>query len=139
MSKLTAEEVATKQITRLSAATEDVRRGVMRVTTAPGVKAAAKKDKMKAKLVAKIDDGTWGKNVAAVSLTEWQDKMANKGVNRIPEGIAAAKDKQVAFYGKLLPAIDAAKSKIANMPDNTLEDGISRMTTFIREMGKFRK
>jgi hypothetical protein len=139
MSKLTAEEVAEKQITRLSAATEDVRRGVQRVTTAPGIKAAAKKDKMKARLNARIDDGTWGKNVAAVTLEEWKDKMSTKGVNRIPEGIRAAKSKQVEFYGKLLPAIDAAKGKISNMPDNTLEDGIARMTTFIREMGKFRK
>jgi len=80
MSKLTPEERAAKQINRLSAATEDIRQGVERVTEAPGVKAAQQQQKMKTRLLAKIDDGTWAKRVASVPLEEWKRMMIDKGV-----------------------------------------------------------
>ena len=139
MARLTPEEAATKQATRLKAATEDVRRGIDRVTTAPTQLAAAKQDKMKVNLNAAIDSGRWKKGLQAVSLEDWKTQARDVGVNRIAAGIDAAHAKQVGFYGKLLPAVDAAKAKIASMPDTSLEDNINRMTTYIREMNKFNK
>ena len=139
MSRLTAEEVATKQATRLKSATEDIRRGIDRVTTAPTSLAAAKQDKMKTNLNAAIDSGKWKKGLQAVSLEDWKTKARDIGVNRIAAGIDGAHSKQVEFYNKLLPAVDAAKAKIAAMPDTSLEDNINRMTTYIREMNKFKK
>ena len=139
MAKLTAEEFAEKHARRLKGAVEDIRKGIERVTVAPTTKAAAKKDKMKARLVEKIDDGTWAKRLQSVTLEEWRAKARDVGVSRIAGGIDANRDKVVAFANQLLPAIDAATSKVASMPDITLEDSIARMTTFIREMSKFRK
>jgi len=139
VARLTPEEAASKQASRLKGATEDIRRGIDRVTTAPTQLAAAKQDKMKTNLNASIDNGTWKKGLQAVSLEDWKSKARDVGVNRIAAGIDAAHAKQVGFYGKLLPAVDAAKSKIASMPDVSLEDNINRMTTYIREMNKFKK
>jgi len=139
MAKVTPDEFAEKLIRRAKAATDDVKRGVERVATAPGMAAAAKQDKMKAKLNAAIDDGTWASRVSKVSKEDWQDKMINKGIPRISGGLDASQSKIVDFASQLLPHIDKAKDKIAKMPDLTLEDSISRMTTFTREMSKFKK
>lgn len=139
MSRLTPDEVATKQATRLKGALQDVRTGIERVTASPMAAAVQKEAKLKLKVNEAIDSGKWKKNTAAVTLDQWKTAAINKGVNNIPTGIDAAHDKQVQFYGKLLPAIDAARAKVNALPDNTLEDGINRMTTMIREMAKFRK
>jgi len=130
MSKLTPEERATKQINRLSAATEDIRQGVERVTEAPGVKAAAQQQKMKTKLIAKIDDGTWAKRVASVPLEEWKRMMIDKGVANIPTGISAAKDKLVKFASQQLAYQDRIDRELKGKPSITLEDNINRMVIY---------
>ena len=139
MARFTPEEVQEKHARRLKASVPDIISGVGKVTEAPGKKAAAKQEKMKANLVAKIDDGTWARRVGSVSVDDWKAAMINKGAGRIAAGIDGAKDKTIAFYSQLLPAVDAAKAKIANMPDVSLDDNINRVTTYLREMGKFKK
>lgn len=139
MARVTPDEFASKWASRLSGATEDVRRGVQRVTEAPTQKAAAKKDKMKTKLVQAIDSGKWERALRAVDLGSWQAAFMEKGINRIASGAQASQRKMSEFASKLLPHIDAAVSKIQSMPDVTLEDNINRMTAFIREMAKFKK
>lgn len=136
MAKVTAQEYAEKWSNRLSGATEDIRRGINKVTEAPGVKAAKAKEAMKQKLLKSIDDGTWEAQVAGVSLEDWKAAASTKGVNRIAEGVNAAKPKQVAMAEKLLPAVDAAAAAAKALPKVTLEDSINRSTTFIREMAK---
>ena len=139
MARLTPEEVASKQATRLKGATEDIRRGIDRVTSSPTAKAATKQTKMLTNLTASVNNGTWAKRLNAVSLEDWKAKARDIGVNRIAAGIDGAHGKQVEFYSKLLPAVDSAKAKVNAMPDASLEDNINRMTTYIREMSKFRK
>ena len=139
MSKLTPVEAALKQANRLKGATEDIRKGIERVSVAPTAQAAKKIDKMRANLLAKIDDGTVKRNLEKVTLEDWKKRASTTGVNRISEGIDNAHNKQVDFYSKLLPAQDAIKAKLQGMPDLTLEDNINRMTTYIRDMAKFRK
>ncbi|MBA7617770.1 hypothetical protein ES703_25088 [subsurface metagenome] len=137
--RITPAEFQEKHARNLKASLVDMRAGVERVTEAPGAKAAAKQDKMLANLTAKITDGTWAARLKAVSLESWREKMVNKGLPRVSGGIDAAKDKVTDFASQLLPAVDAASRKVAAMPDLTLEDSISRMTTMVREMAKFRK
>jgi hypothetical protein len=137
--KVTPAEFAEKQSRRLIGALDDMRKGVEKVTESPTLKAANKKDKMKARLVAAIDNGKWSDGLKRVTLEEWKEKMGTKGVNRVAEGITGAREKVEAFASQLLPAVEAARNKIASMPDLTLEDSLSRMQTYIREMAKFRK
>lgn len=137
--RVTAAEFQEKHARRLKAAEPDIRAGIARVDTAPGELAAKKQDKMRARLMAKIDDGTWAARVRAVTLVDWKAKATDKGIPRISQGIDAAKDKVVNFASQLLPAVQAAATKIETMPDLTIEDSIARSGSFIREMSKFRK
>lgn len=139
MAKLTPDEFVDKHARRLKGATEDIRRGVERVTESPTAKAAAKKDKMKANLVAALDSGKWERGLKRVTLEDWKGKMIDKGVGRIAAGIDAAAPKVRAFASELLPHIDKVQAEIKSMPDVSLEDNINRMTTFIRGMAKFKR
>jgi len=138
MAKVNAQEFREKHARRLKQSTADIQRGIERVSVAPGKQAAAKADKMKAKIVESIDSGRWAKKVGAVSLTDWQNKAITKGIPRIASGIDAAAGKVEAFASRLLPAVDAAVNKIKGMPDLTLEDSISRSAAYMREMAKFK-
>jgi len=139
MAKLTPQEYQEKHARRLKAAVDDMRAGVERVTESPCEKAASKAEKMKTNLVKSIDSGKWQAGLKRVSLTDWKSAMIEKGVNRVASGIDGASAKVVAFASDLLPHIDKAQSKIKSMSDVTLEDNINRMTTFIREMAKFKR
>ena len=139
MAKLTPAEFQEKHARRLSAAVEDVRKGIDRVTVNPCELAAAKQEKMRTNLNAAIDDGRWAAGLKRVSLAEWKDKAKNVGAGRIASGINAAKAKVIAFAEELLPHIDAGTAKLATMPDITLEDNIARMTSFIRHMADFKR
>ena len=139
MAKLTAAEFQEKHARRLTAAVEDVRKGIDRVTANPCELAAAKQDKMLAGITAAVNEGRWAKGLRRVSLEQWKEKAKNVGVGRIAAGILASKDKVVAFAEQLLPHIDAQIAKIKALPDITLEDNINRMTTFIRGMADFKR
>ncbi len=136
MAKVTPQEYAEKWANRLSGSTEEIRRGIEKVTEAPGVKAARAKEAFKAKLLKSIDDGTWEAMVSAVTLEEWKEAATIKGLARIGQGVDQAKVKQVAMAEKLLPAVDAAAAAANALPKVTLEDSINRSATFIREMNK---
>lgn len=138
MVKLTSAEIREKQNRRLKAALPDIRKGIERVTEAPGKKAAEKQEKMKQHLVESIDDGTWAKRVSGVSLEEWKDKAANKGVDRISAGIDAAGDKVEKFFDVAIPHIESGQTKVKAMPDLTLEDNIARSAEMQRHMAKLK-
>jgi len=139
MARLTPAEFQEKHARRLSAAVEDVRKGIDRVTVNPCELAAAKQEKMLTNLTASVNDGRWAAGLKRVSLAEWKDKAKNVGAGRIASGINAAKAKVIAFAEELLPHIDAGQSKLETMTDITLEDNIARMTTFIRHMAEFKR
>lgn len=137
--RVTPDEFVSNHATGLANATEKITKGVNAVTEAPGVKAAAAKDKMRAKLLAKIDDGTWEKNTRAVSVADWKSKMINKGIPAISTGVTEAADKIRNFASQLLPAVEKAQASIATMPSTTLDQNIARMTKYVREMATFKK
>ncbi|GAI69046.1 unnamed protein product [marine sediment metagenome] len=139
MAKMTAIEFQEKHARRLSAAVDDVRKGIDKVTVNPCELAAAKQSKMLANLTTAVNDGRWAAGLRRVSLDDWKRKARDVGAGRIPAGITAAKAKVIAFAEQLLPHIDAGQEKIKGMPDITLEDNIARMTDFIRHMANFKR
>ena len=139
MARITADEFVEKHARRLKGATEDIIRGVDRVTTAPGELAAKKKEKMRAGINAAIDSGRWENAVKKVTLSDWQTSMKNKGVGRIAAGVDGAANKIRDFANQILPHIDSVKAGISTMPDLTLEDNIARSAAFQRGMAKFKK
>ena len=139
MARVSPAEFADKWKRRISAATQDVRTGVERVTVAPTEKAAAKKDKMLSRLTDAMTNGKWEAGLRRVSLQDWKDAMLNKGLGRIAQGAEAATSKVEAFAGELLPHIDAGRRQLEGMPDITIEDSINRVGTFLRHMHTFRR
>ena len=139
MAKLTASEFQEKHARRLKGATEDMRRGIDRVTESPTAKAAAKQDKMLSNLTAAVNSGKWAAGLKRVTLEEWKHKARDIGVNRVAAGIDASKEKVIAFAEDLLPHIDRGLEKVKGMPDITLDDNINRMTTFIRHMSTLKR
>ena len=137
--KVTASEYAEKQARRLKASTEDIRRGVERVATSPTAKAAAKKDKMLTNLTAAVQSGKWEAGLNRVSLEDWKRQTLDKGIGRIAAGIDGARGKIEEFGAKLLAYEDRVMGEVDKMPDLTLEDSISRMTKWTREMSKFKR
>jgi hypothetical protein len=138
MAKLTADQYAEKQARNLKNSLPDIRAGIERVSTAPGIAAAAAQARMKDNLNRSIDDGRWAAKVRGVTLEEWKNAALNKGVDRIAAGIDQAYSKQVAMAGRLLSAVDTAAAKSNAMPKGTIQDSIARMTSFVESMHNFK-
>jgi len=139
MAKLSPAEFQEKHARRLKASTEDMRRGINRVTESPTDKAAAKQDKMLSNLTQAVQSGKWAAGLKRVTLDEWKRKAADIGVNRVAAGIDGAKEKVISFAEVLLPHIDRGRDKIKAMPDITLDDNINRVSTFLRHMADLKR
>lgn len=139
MAKLTAAQFADKHIKRTSAALDDMRAGVNAVTIAPGIKAAAKADKMRARLLESLDSGKWADNVKKVPLDEWKKKMIDVGISRVSGGLTANRAKIEAFAADFLPFVESNQNAISTMPDVSIEDSIARMAEWTRRMSKFKR
>ena len=139
MARVTAAEFAEKWARRTKGATADYTRGIERVTEAPGAKAAAKADKMLAGVQESISSGKWQERVAAVPLSEWKAKATQKGAPRIAAGVDGAQGDMAKFGGELLAAVDSAVAEVETLSDATLEDRITRATTYMRRMSEFRR
>ena len=134
---ITPEQFVEKHSRRLKGALEDMRHGVEGVTSAPGAAAAKKLDKMRAGIVRSLDDGTWARRVGAVTLEEWKKSMLEKGLNRVAAGVDGSAGKVQAFATQLLSHEATLQAEVSKLPDLTLEDSVSRMTTWVRGMAKF--
>ena len=130
-----AATVATNWVNGLSSRTDKIRAGIAAVTVAPGQLAARQADVWAQNTVAA--KARFARNVGNVSLGAWQTAASTKGVDRIASGAAAAHDKQVAFYQKLLPFIAQAK---ASLPARgTYEQNKTRATAMMDKMHAFQK
>ena len=136
MARTTPAEYVEKWTRRTKGATEDYRRGIEKVSEAPGEAAARQADMMLANITRAIQDGTWANQVRRVSLAEWKEKTLTKGVGRIAAGVDAAANKQQAMAQELLAAVDDVSNQVRGMPKGTLEDGINRMVAFARGMSQ---
>lgn len=139
MVKLSASEIADKWRRRAEASASDYQKGIERVSESPMEKAVAKKDKFKANLIKAIDDGKWEKGLKSVSLTDWKDSVAKKGVPNYATGIRASETKMEKFMTELIPFQETLQAEVNRMPDITLADSIARATKWIEGMAKFKQ
>jgi len=135
--RVSAAELAEKWGRRLKGATQDIRAGIEKVTVSPTEQAAAAQTKMRDRLLASIESGKWAARLRTVSLADWKKKALDVGVNRIAAGVDAAGGKMTAFASQLIAHENTVLSEIERLPNVTLEDGINRMTTFVRRMAEF--
>ena len=129
-----AADAASKWAQNLGASTSRIQAGVQAVTVSPGQAAARQKQAYINGVNANA--AKWAANVAAVSLTTWQNDVINKGIPRIASGASAAQPKFEAFMTRLLPFIN---QQVAALPQRgDLNANIARMTAFVTAMSKFK-
>jgi len=136
MARVTAQEYAEKWNRRLKGATEDIRRGIAKVSVSPTEMAAKKAEITLQKIIAAFQDGTWASQLRKVSLESWKESATIKGLQRIAAGVDAAQPGQAQMAEQLLAAVDAAVAEANQTPRGDLEANITRMTTFVRGMNK---
>jgi len=139
MPKLNSSEGAKKWKDRLGGSVQEIIDGVNRVTESPMQKSAAAEDKWFANIQRAHTSGKRKRALLGVTLEEWKDKTANIGAQRIPSGAAAAEGKMEKFYSKLFPFEASLQKEVAAMPNVTLQDSVSRATTWITKMATFDK
>ena len=136
MPKLSPQEIAAKAASRASAAAPDYLKGVQRVTTAPGASAAQKKTKYVAGVNESAD--RWARNVAKVSLSEWQAAVEAKS-SRYAQGVAAAAPKIEEFWSEFGPVQDRIVAAASQMPDDTVEQRIQKAVFVMQQTSKFKR
>jgi len=136
MARVNASQWLDKWGRRLNAAGPDITNGVKRVKQAPGEAAAAAAELMLQRLTESVQSGVWAKQVASVSLQDWQDAMINKGIQRINQGVTQAQKTKQANIAALLDAVDAAAAEARALPKGGIEQSIARATTFMRAMSQ---
>lgn len=132
-------DVAARWVRRTQAATQDYTDAVNRVTESPMQKAAAQKQAMIQKLTAAVNDGTWERGLARVSLADWKAKTSQVGAQRIAQGVTQAEGKMQTFMSQFLPYADSVSQQVKGMPKITLEDSIARASAAIRAMAAFKQ
>lgn len=130
-------DVAAKWSSKLAAAGDSIKSGVMGVTQAPGVKAAAAANLWQQRVIASKDK--WTKAVGSVSLADWQTAMIDKGLPRIASGAQAAQPKMQTFLDSFLPHVDRVAAGVRSMPKGGIEESIARAAAQIRGNAQYKK
>src|SRR5262249_32155863 len=131
--------VADRWVSRLSGSVDKIRQGVQAVTTSPTSQAAAAVNLWQQRLALPETAQKFQRSLQAVSLTDWQTDMIQKGLPRIPTGAAAARDKFMGFLQQFLPFVSQVATTVHQMPKTTLEDRINRAVAQIRGTAQFRR
>jgi hypothetical protein len=117
----------------LSGARQKYIDGVNAVTTAPGAAAAAQVGVWAANTSAA--QAKFARNVAKVSLGQWQQAAAAKGADRLASGAAAGAAKMGAFLQKFIPYIQQQKASLPKR--GTYEQNKARMIAMVDAAHKF--
>ena len=120
---------------RLAGATEDITKAVNLVKEAPGVKAARNKANWINAMNNPDVQNRWAKNVAAVSLETWKDRMIKKGIPALMNAVNNVDESKMKnFFTWLIDAENKVLADIEKMPNLTFENRVARATTWIRNM-----
>ena len=124
-----------KQIRNVRNATEDIVAGVNAVTVAPTKLAADQLDKAKANYIKAIDSGKTRRNLLAVGVEDWRERMLAK-VGNIATGIEASKSVIEEFHRQRNEVQKAINNELDKMPTKSLADSQRRMIAQMNGMAK---
>lgn len=136
MTRVSPSEGAEKWASRTAGATQDMQRGIERVTVAPGQLAARQADKWHQKVTQAKPK--FAANVAAVPLEEWK-RSAVDGASRVASGVQAKKGKMERFTQEFYAHLDRGAPSINAMPTTTIEQSIAKAGAQMRHNAAFRR
>lgn len=117
----------------------DLKEGVRKVTVAPTAKAAAAVDKYQRGVNEAVSSGRFVNALNAVSLTDWQAAMIDKGATNYTNGINNISARAQKAMADQQQYADQVKQEIATMPSATESDMEQRALAAIRKMREYRK
>lgn len=126
--KANATDAAAAWVSGMQGAGAKYTAGVQAVKIAPGTLAAAAADTWAANVAQAKPK--FQRNVAAVSLSQWQDAAVNKGAGRLSSGATAAQPKMAAFMQKFIPQLGNIVGSLP--PRGQFEQNINRLTTYLQ-------
>ena len=135
----TAQDVTAKWLSRLQQAQQEMTAGVNRVTVAPGQAAAAKRQKWINALQDPATQDKWARNVASVSLSQWQQAMNDYGIARVAQGAQAKQQKFEAIMSSLLTYIDQGVNQVKQMDDSNYAAREQRALAMMRWMRNYKR
>lgn len=129
--------LAQRWATNMGAAGAKMQAGAQALTVAPGQAAARQKAVWIQNVTAA--QTRWARNVAAVTLPEWQNDFVTKGIPRVASGAEAAKTK---FAATLTKIMTAERQIVASLParGNTnanIQRAVAFMTAMAQKRGTF--
>jgi hypothetical protein len=137
-SQKTAQAVAQKWSTNLSAAMPQMKAGASGVTTSPTQLAAANANGYLMGVQQNVQK--WSRNLQAVTLQQWQNAYVTKGIPRVQTAATQSMPAVVQAMTTLLPAVYAARDQInSTMPRGTLAQNLARATAFATAMSTYGK
>lgn len=131
--------VAKKWSQNLQQSGESIKQGVMALTVAPSQQAIKQQDVMLQNFTTAVTSGKWARNLAKISLPDYQNAVINVGIQRITSGAAKALPKVTDFMTQWLPYMDQLKNKLQATPRGGLEANINRAVTAIRHNAAFQR
>ena len=140
MARVNAQQYADLWSKRLIGSQDRIRQGIEQTSENPATKAVQAEAKFRQNLNQAIDEGRWADSLNKVTLQDWKSAALDKGLPRLSGGVQQAVNSgaQRKMAERLLQAVDSSVSSIEGMPSTTLEDNIQRMTSFVREMSKYK-
>ena len=139
MARLTAKQIADKQIRKSQQATEDYLQGIDSVQEAPTQRAKRKKDKMKANFLKAMEEGKWEDGLDAWTNEDWKEVTKKKGGARYSDGVTEARPQIEAFHEDFQAFIDRVKVVIDKMPDVTPEQRIAKMVANAKAIATYKR
>jgi hypothetical protein len=130
----TAQQITANWANGLKQNISKIQAGVNAVTESPMEKAASQQDKMLRGITAAVSSGRWAAGLRSVSLADWKTKTTTKIASSLSTGVDNAVQKHQRFAGYLVETLNAILPELANMPNNTIEDGINKVATLVRHM-----
>jgi hypothetical protein len=134
---LSPQEVVNKWATKMAAAGDAYKKGIMAVTENPMQKAAARVDAYVAGVQAKAQH--WAARLMATPMATWQGNAVAKGPQRLTDGATAAKPKVLAHMTAFLPVAAALKAQVASMPKGGRANAQARFNAMLDAFDAFKQ
>lgn len=136
---LTAAQITDKMIRNASAATQDYKDGINRVTVSPTQKAAAKANKMLAGIQASVNSGAYAAACNKVTLQDWKTAATTTGADRYAQGMTDKRQKILNSQTALKAYRDQVTAEVNAMPNDTPQQRDAKAAAMIQGMRKYKQ
>lgn len=129
-----ASAVASKWVTRTSAASQDYVDGVTQTDKDPSALAIAAIPRMRIRVLEAIDTGKVAAGLRRSGKAGWIAAVQAKGAANFSSGVQAAEGKVAAAFGPLLAFESNLQRQVQAMPANTDAEREAKMLAWVRGM-----